>query len=69
LPYPVSDPSYSRDSLSWGEPHRSAKCLDTFFREAEGSAQLHRRAIQHCLDDRLSWRAVEQSLRLAWGTW
>jgi len=32
---------------------RTAKCFDTVFCEAEGSAPLHRRAIQDCLEDRL----------------
>jgi len=49
--------------------HANCKVFRHSFREAEGSAPLHCRTIQDCLDDRLLLRVAEQILRLASGAW
>ena len=47
----------------------AAKCFDTVSAQPKGSAPLHCRAIQDCMDDRLPRRTAEQILRLASGAW
>jgi len=62
----VRDPSHPRDVPSWSEP-RELQSVWQGFRAAEGSAPLHSRAIQHCLEACRSCRAAEPILRLASG--